>query len=102
MLCPSEQRWRDDSFLWIASGSGLYAVELGTYIWVPEDVAYISDAFTWPELCGWGLFTELIRGLVAASGLSSLLIKRFEAWVDPRNKASRRALEKAGFRIYGS
>ena len=91
-----------ESFVWIASGHGLYAAELGTYIWVPEDVAYLYDAFTWPELCGRGLFTELIRGLVAASGLSNSLIKRFEAWVDRGNKASRRAFEKAGFRVYGS
>jgi RimJ/RimL family protein N-acetyltransferase len=91
-----------DSFLWLASGSALYAVELGTYIWVPEDVAYIYDAFTWPELCGRGLFTELIRGLVAASGLSNPLVRRFEAWVDTGNKASCRAFEKAGFRVYGS
>jgi RimJ/RimL family protein N-acetyltransferase len=91
-----------ESFIWIASGHGLYAAELGTYIWIPENVAYLYDAFTWPELCGRGLFTELIRGLVAASGLSNPLIKRFEAWVGRGNKASHRAFEKAGFRVYGS
>jgi RimJ/RimL family protein N-acetyltransferase len=91
-----------ESFVWIASGHGLYAEELGTYIWVPEDVAYLYDAFTWPKLCGRGLFTELIRGLAPASGLSKLLVRRFEAWVDSDNKASRCAFENAGFRVYGS
>ncbi len=91
-----------ESFVWIASGHGLYAVELGTYLWIPENVAYLYDAFTWPELSGRGLFTELIRGLVAASGYSNPSIERFEAWVDRGNGASRRAFEKAGFRVYGS
>ena len=91
-----------ESFVWIASGHGLYTVELGTYIWVPENVAYLYDAFTWPKLCGRGLFTELIRGLVAASGYSNPLIERFEAWVDRGNRASICALEKAGFRVYDS
>ena len=91
-----------ESFVWIASGRGLYAVELGTYVWIPENVAYVYDAFTWPELSGRGLFTELIRGVVATFGLSNPLIERFEAWVDRSNKASRRAFEKAGFRVYGS
>ena len=54
-----------ESFVWMASGPGLYDAELGTYIWVPKDVANLYDAFTWPGLCGRGLFTELIRGLVA-------------------------------------
>jgi hypothetical protein len=91
----------DESFVWIASRHDLYASDLGTGVWVPEDVAHLYDAFTWPGLCGRGLFTELICGLVAASGLSNPLIKRFEAWVD-RGKASRRAFEKAGFRVCGS
>jgi RimJ/RimL family protein N-acetyltransferase len=91
-----------ESYVWIASGHGLYAAELGTYIWIPQDVAYVYDAFTWQELRGRGSFTELVRGIVAASELSNPLIKRFEAWVDRGNKASRRAFEKAGFRVYGS
>jgi RimJ/RimL family protein N-acetyltransferase len=91
-----------ESFVWIATRHGLYAAELGTYIWIPEDVAYLYDAFTWPELCGRGLFTELIRGLVATSGLSNPLVRRFEAWVDRGNVASRRAFEKTGFGVYGS
>jgi hypothetical protein len=91
-----------ESFVWIASGHELSNTELKTYTWVPEDVAYPYDAFTWPELCGRGLFAELIRGLVAASGLSNPLVRRFEAWVDTGNKGSCRAFEKAGFRVYGS
>jgi RimJ/RimL family protein N-acetyltransferase len=91
-----------ESFIWIASGHGLYAAELGTYLWVPDNVAYLYDGFTWPELCGRGLFTELIRGLVAASGYSNPSIERFEVWVDRGNRASIRALEKAGFKVYGS
>ena len=91
-----------ESFVWMASGHSLYDAELGTYNWVLEDVAYLYDAFTWPELCGRGLFTELIRGLVAASGLSNPLVRRFEAWVDTGNKASCGAFEKAGFKVYGS
>ena len=90
------------SFVWIISEHGLYDAELGPYIWLPEDVAYLYGAFTWPELCGRGLFTELIRGLVAASGLSNPLVRRFEAWVDTGNKATCRAFEKAGFRVYCS
>jgi RimJ/RimL family protein N-acetyltransferase len=91
-----------ESFVWISSGHDLYNTELKTYMWVPEDVAYPYDAFTWPELCGRGLFTELIRGLVAASRLTHPLVRRFKAWVDTGNKASCRAFEKAGFRVYGS
>jgi RimJ/RimL family protein N-acetyltransferase len=91
-----------ESFVWVASGHGLYAAELGTYIWIPKDVAYLYDGFTWPELHGRGSFTELVRGIVAVSGLSNPSIERFEAWVDRGNKASRRAFEKAGFRVYGS
>lgn len=91
-----------ESFVWIASGHGLYAVELGTYVWVPENVAYLYDAFTLPESRGRGLFTELVCGLVDASRLSNPLIERFEAWVDRRNRASIRAFEKANFRVYGS
>jgi hypothetical protein len=56
-----------ESFVWMASGHGLYDAEL-----------------------------------VVASGLSNPLVRRFEAWVDTGNKASCRAFEKAGFRVYGS
>jgi L-amino acid N-acyltransferase YncA len=91
-----------ESFVWIVSGHGLYDTALGTYIWVLEDVAYLCDAFTWPGLCGRGLFTELIRGPVAASRLTHPLVRRFEARVDTGNKASCRAFEKAGFMVYGT
>ena len=91
-----------ESFIWIVSGHGLYAAELGTYIWVPENVAYLYDAFTWPESRGRGSFTELVRGIVATFGSSNPLIERFEAWVDRGNRASFRALQKANFRVCGS
>jgi len=91
-----------ESFVWIASGYGLYTVELGTYVWIPENVAYLYDAFTLPELCGRGLFTELVRGIVSAYGYSNPLIERFEAWVYRGDRSPIRAFGKAGFRVYGS
>jgi hypothetical protein len=63
---------------------------------------YPYDIAVQIQKSGRGLFTELSRSLVAASGLSNPLVRRFEAWVDTGNNASCGAFEKAGFRVYGS
>ena len=91
-----------ESFAWIASGRSLYIPEVGADIWVPENVAYFYGVFTFPEVRGQGLMTELLQGIVDVLASSRPSDHRCEAWVMRRNKASIRSFEKAGFKVHES
>jgi hypothetical protein len=88
------------SFTWVASGHEMYVYELEESVWVPENVAYLYDAFTFPEARGTGLIAETARGIVA--DLEDSSVERCEVWIAQRNTPSLRAYDKAGFRVYGS
>lgn len=88
------------SFTWVAPGHEVYVYELGESVWVPENVAYLYDAFTFPEARGTGLIAETVRGIVA--DLENSPVERCEAWIAQRNTSSLRAYDKAGFHVYGS
>jgi len=88
------------SFTWVASGREVYVYELGGSVWVPNNVAYFYDAFTFPEARGAGLIAKTTRGIVA--DLEHSHKERCEAWIVRRNTASLRAYRKAGFHLYGS
>jgi hypothetical protein len=88
------------SFTWVASGREVYVYELGESVWVPNNVAYFYDAFTFPEARGVGLIAETTRGIVA--DLENSHVERCEAWIVQRNTPSLRAYRKAGFQVYGS
>ena len=62
----------------------------------PEDV-YLYDAFTMPGWRGRGLFSAMISPLLALA--RSRHRKRALIFVDAGNRASRRAIERAGFEI---
>lgn len=62
----------------------------------PEDV-YIYDAYTMPGWRGRGLFSAMIAPLLALA--RSRRRKRALIFVDAGNRASRRAIERAGFEI---
>jgi GNAT superfamily N-acetyltransferase len=64
----------------------------------PEDV-YLYDAFTIPAWRGSGLFSALLQHLLAFArtrGRARALI-----FALARNRASRRAIERAGFEVFG-
>lgn len=88
------------SFTWVTSGREVYVYELGKSVWVPENVAYFYDAFTFPEARGTGLIAETVHGIVA--DLENSPVERCEVWVAQGNTPSLRAYDKAGFRVYGS
>ena len=91
------------SFVWMASGRGIYVEELGRELWVPKSVAYLYEAFTFSELRGRGLFSELLGGVLVSAGRRCHdAPDRCEAWVRRSNKSSIRAFEKSGFEIYES
>ena len=90
------------SFVWVASGRGVYFYELGADIWVPGSVAYFYDAFTLPEARGQGLMPELLAGCVAALRDADLPLERCEAWTSARNAAAIKAFGRAGFGVYES
>jgi RimJ/RimL family protein N-acetyltransferase len=91
-----------ECFQWVASGRSLYIPEAGADVWVPENVAYFYGAFTFPELRGQGLMTELKREVVAILASSRPPDHRCEAWVMRSNKANIRSLEKAGWKVQES
>jgi hypothetical protein len=88
-----------ESFTWVASGK-VYIHAIGDSIWVPQDIVFFYDSFTFPEARGHGLIAEIARGIVA--DLRSSPVKRCESWIDRSNKVSLRAYSMAGFRVYGS
>lgn len=88
------------SFTWVASGHEVYVYELGESVWVPENVAYFYDSFTFPEARGTGLIAETARGIVA--DLEDSPVERCETWIAQGNTPSLRAYDKAGFKVYGS
>ncbi len=64
----------------------------------PEDV-YLYDAFTMPSWRGCGLFSALLRHLLVFARARAR--KRALIFVLASNRASRRAIERAGFEIFG-
>lgn len=42
------------SFTWVTSGHEVYVCELGESVWVPANVAYLYDAFSFPKARGTG------------------------------------------------
>jgi len=95
-----DEAGENKSFLWVASRRAVYIYELREKVWVPENVAYLYDAFTFPEARGRGFIGELVRGVLV--DLRDSPVERCEAWISRGNRASLKAFEKAGFRIYGS
>ncbi len=63
----------------------------------PEEV-YLYDAFTVPEWRGRGLFTTLLLDLLTYTRAQGR--KRALIFVLARNEASRRAIERGGFRLF--
>jgi RimJ/RimL family protein N-acetyltransferase len=68
-------------------------------VWVLEDVAYFYGAFTFPEVRGQGLMTNLKREVVADISASRPPDHRCEVWVLRTNKANIRSLGKAGWKF---
>ena len=60
------------------------------------EITYVLEKAAW----GRGLATELARGLVDY-GFRERGLRRIEATIDPDNRASRRVVEKLGFRLEG-
>jgi RimJ/RimL family protein N-acetyltransferase len=88
------------SLVWVALGRTVYVYELGDSIWVPEDVAYLYDAFTFPEARGRHLIAQITSGVV--NDLKASSIRRCEVWISRNNKASLRAFRRAGFEVCGA
>ena len=84
------------AYCWLAS-TPVWVGEIGhAVVPGPEDV-YLYDAFTMPGWRGRGLFSAVISPLLALArsrGRSRALI-----FVGAGNRASRRAIERAGFEI---
>jgi RimJ/RimL family protein N-acetyltransferase len=93
---------RVESFTWVASGRSLYIPEVGSDVWVPENVAYFYGAFTFPEMRGQGLMTALKQGIIGILASSRPPDHRCEAWVMRSNKPNIRSLEKAGWKVQES
>lgn len=91
-----------EAFVWVVSGRSFYVPEIAADVWVPQDVSYFYEAFTFPSSRGRGLMSTLLLGTVAALADERPPDHRCEAWVARRNRASSRAFEKAGFRPYES
>lgn len=88
------------SLVWVASGRTVYVYELGDSIWVPEDAAYLYDAFTFPEARGRHLIAQITKGVV--NDLKDSSIRRCEVWISRNNGASLRAFGRVGFEVYGA
>lgn len=84
------------AYCWLAS-TPVRVAEIG-HVVVPglEDV-YLYDAFTVPAWRGRGLFSTLLRHLLAFAHARGR--KRALIFALARNRASRRAIERAGFEI---
>jgi GNAT superfamily N-acetyltransferase len=82
------------AYCWL-SCTPVWVGEIGrTVIPGPEDV-YLYDAFTMPEWRGRGLFSAMIAPLLALA--RSRHRRRALIFVGAGNRASRRAIERAGF-----
>jgi RimJ/RimL family protein N-acetyltransferase len=85
------------AFVWVATGRSFHIPEVRAAVWVPEDVSYFYEAFTFPEMRGRGLMSGLLSRAVADLAETRPPDHRCEAWVARRNKASVRSFQKAGF-----
>lgn len=90
------------AFVWVASERSFYIPEVAADVWVPDDVAYFYEAFTFPEARGRGLMSSLLDAAVMDLAEHRAPNIRCEAWVARRNKASMRCFGKAGFETYDS
>lgn len=84
------------AYCWLAS-TPVWVGEIGhAVVPGPEDV-YLYDAFTMPGWRGRGLFPAMISRLLALARSQGR--KRALIFVGAGNRASRRAIERAGFEI---
>lgn len=88
-----------ECFQWVTSGRSIYVPEVGSDVWVPEEVAYFYGAFTFPEVRGQGLMTNLKHEILGILASSRPPTHRCEAWVMKNNKANIRSLGKTGWKI---
>jgi L-amino acid N-acyltransferase YncA len=81
-----------------AGGAPFGYVDCGTFVAPGSDRPTGSIAFAVdPQVRGRGLGRAMLSALVRAPELASVAV--FEAGVDPKNVASRRCLEAAGFAL---
>lgn len=81
------------SYGWVARNGARIGVLHDLQLKVPDKAFYIWDCATIPEFQGQGHFQRLLNGIVAAHEFGSTALVA----VDTRNKASRAALNRAGF-----
>jgi GNAT superfamily N-acetyltransferase len=84
------------AYCW-AAGSPVWVGEIGRAVVPARDDVYFYDAFTVPDWRGRGLFSAMLSHLVTvAAGRGR---KRGLIFVEARNAASRRVIEKTGFQL---
>lgn len=79
---------------WVSGPGSVITVLHEMTLAVPQDAVYIWDCRTVPEARGCGHFQRLLRQISRAQAPDTRVLVA----VDWRNRASRAALEKAGFR----
>jgi GNAT superfamily N-acetyltransferase len=84
------------AYCWLA-GSPVWVSEIGRAVVPARDDVYFYDAFTAPEWRGRGLFSATLSHLVTVA--ASRGRKRGLIFVEARNRASRRVIEKTGFQL---
>ncbi|SFM53968.1 Acetyltransferase (GNAT) family protein [Marinobacter zhejiangensis] len=80
---------------WVGQGGSRVGILHNLKLTVPDRAFYIWDCATLPDHRGRGHFQTLLKGLLECQGASSAAAL---AAVDTGNTASRKALEKAGFK----